>query len=425
MNKEIFKLAGPNIISNISVPLLSTVDVALMGHLSVVHLGAIGLVTMIFNFFYWNFGFLRMGTTGLVAQAYGADDETAIREYLFKGVFLALGLAALIITCQAPIGHFSSWVLGVGPEHEPLVWNYFKIRIWSAPATLLTYCIFGWLFGMQNTIAPMMVTILINMLNIALSYYLVVIQGLDIEGVALGTVVSEYVGVLLLVAILIFKYDIKSFSLPSTEGLKRFFVVNRDLFIRTIALTSAFAFFYRQSALSSQLLLAVNVVLLQFLAWMSYGIDGLAYASESLIGKYQGRNDRKSLISVVKSSFFWGFIMAICFSFLFGCFSGWIGSVFTSDMKVLSSLYDYRLWLIATPLLAFTCYIWDGIYIGLTQTSKMRDTMIISLVLYVLCFFLLRHSYPNAIWISFAVFLAVRGILLTIYWFVNSSLTLK
>lgn len=421
MNKEIFKLAGPNIISNISVPLLSTVDVALMGHLSVVHLGAIGLATMIFNFFYWNFGFLRMGTTGLVAQAYGADDQSAIREYLSKGVFLAIGLAVLIIICQYPIGLFSSWVLGIGSDHHELVWSYFNIRIWSAPATLLTYCLFGWFFGMQNTIVPMCVTILVNLLNITLSYYLVVVQGLDIQGVALGTIIAEYVGLAVLFAILLIRYKMKRINIPSLDGLTRFFTINRDLFIRTVALTSAFAFFYRQSALSSELLLAVNVVLLQFLAWMSYGIDGLAYASESLVGKYKGRKDSAALTQVVKSSFIWGSVMAICISLLFASTSENIASLLTSDASVLEAIRDYNIWLVAMPLLAFTCYIWDGIFIGLTQTSMMRDSMILSLGLYILSYFLLRSLYPNAIWVSFAIFLGLRGVIMTIYWFAHTS----
>lgn len=394
-----------------------------MGHLSIVHLGAIGLVTMIFNFFYWNFGFLRMGTTGLVAQAYGADDHSAINEYLSKGVFLALVLSTLIIILQQPIGAFSSLILGVGPEHQELVWSYFNIRIWSAPATLLTYCLFGWFFGMQDTVVPMIVTILINLLNIALSYYLVVVHELDIQGVALGTIISEYTGLFILLTFLVFKYRIKRINFPSLDGLTRFFAVNRDLFIRTVALTSAFAFFYRQSALSSELLLAVNVVLLQFLAWMSYGIDGLAYASESLIGKYKGRNDPAALSIVVKVSFFWGALMAICFSLLFGMSSEGIASLMTDDNNVLALIHNYKLWLMAIPLLAFTCYIWDGIFIGLTKTSMMRDSMILSLVLYVMSYYVLRSTHPNAIWISFAIFLCIRGVLLTFYWFVNSSLT--
>ena len=218
---------------------------------------------------------------------------------------------------------------------------------------------------------------------------------------------------------------IKRINIPSIDGLARFFTINRDLFIRTVALTSAFAFFYRQSALYSELLLAVNVVLLQFLAWMSYGIDGLAYASESLVGKYKGRKDRVSLTLVVRSSFMWGFLMAICFSIFFNFSSEEIASILTNDNNVLRIIKDYRLWLAAMPLLAFTCYMWDGIFIGLTRTSKMRDSMILSLCFYVVSYYIMQPFFPNAIWIAFAIFLSVRGLLLTMYWFVNRSLTLE
>ncbi len=390
-----------------------------MGSLSINHLGAIGLAAMIFNFFFWNFGFLRMGTTGMVAQAYGADDKSEQQQLLSKGIIVALGLALLILLLQKPIGHISLYLLGVGSEHAGLVWDYYNIRVWSAPATLVTYCLFGWFFGMQNSVIPLVATIVTNVSNIIISYYFVVILQWDIKGVAFGTVLAEYLGVLILLAFLYKRYDFKIFTLPELFGWSNFFSVNRDLFFRTIALTSAFAFFYRQSSLSGELILAVNVVLLQFLSWMSYAIDGFAYASESLVGRFVGQRNRPSLLKSIKLSFLWAGALALGFSMIFGIHHTSIASIFSDNPQVVEAISRYRIWLTILPLVAFTCYIWDGIFIGFTASKFMRNSMIWSLILYICAYFILQHYSENAIWISFALFLGVRGLILSYIWLAN------
>jgi len=416
VHKNILRLALPNILSNISVPLLSTVDVVLMGHLSLVHLGAIGLSTMIFNFFFWNFGFLRMGTTGMVAQAFGANDEVRVNDLLSQSIYTALLISAVIIGLQWPIGRLSQYLLNVGDEHSALVWTYFSIRIWAAPATLVTYCLFGWLFGVQNAMIPMIITVVTNFLNITLSYYMVVILDWDMAGVAYGTVFAEYLGLLILGFTLVMRYQIRLVQLRQISEWMTYLRLNKDLFIRTIALTMAFGFFYRESSNEGAVVLATNVVMLQFLSWMSYGIDGFAFASESLVGRYYGARDRVSLLRVVRYSFIWASGLAMCFALGYGIFGTHLTRLFTGDIAVIDLMSSYRIWLIALPVIAFTCYIWDGIFIGLMESKKMRDSMLMSLSAYLLLYAILQQFYTNAIWISFALFLGVRGVILTIIW---------
>ena len=417
MNKAILRLAVPNILSNISVPLLSAVDVALMGNLSIIHLGAIGLATMIFNFFFWNFGFLRMGTTGMVAQAHGSENSVEINEILSKALYLALTIALFIIALQKPIGLLANNLLSIGLTHQDLVWEYFRIRIWAAPATLTTYCLFGYLFGRQNAVYPMIVTVGINLANILLSYYLVVVAQMSISGAAIGTLSAEYLGLIALILLIKRRYGFKLEGFRKLKGWGRFLKVNTDLFIRTIALTSAFGFFYRESSVAGELILATNVVILQYLSWMSYGIDGFAFASESLIGMYKGKNDRGSLFSCIRYSFLWALGLSLIYAFVFGFLYNPISEIFTDSEDVLKLIGEYRYWLFALPLLAFPSYMWDGIFIGLTRTKDMRNTMIFSLAILFLAYYSTNHIVSNAIWISFILFLFIRGVSLTAYWF--------
>ncbi len=404
-------------LSNVSIPLLSSVDVALMGQLSILHLGAIGLATVIFNFVFWNFGFLRMGTTGLVAQAYGAGDQKQIHQLCSKGIYSALVIAIVILILQQPLGIMANFFLGISLEHSPLVWTYFSIRVWSAPATLMTYSLFGWLFGMQNALAPMGVTIFTNILNILASYYMVSVLGWEISGVAIGTLLAEYAGVAILLVIIFRRYKIRLIHPANLVDWSRFLFINRDLFIRTVALTTAFAFLYRASALSGELILAANVIMLQFLSWMSYGIDGFAFASESLVGRHFGSQNKKMIRKSIVYSFMWAFALAVIISVIFWFFTEDIGLLFSKDKDVVKMLVSYKLWLLSIPLLACASYIWDGIFIGLTKTSMMRDSMLVSLVFYILIFILIRPYYANAIWISFSAFLTLRGLILSIFWF--------
>ncbi|MFT4568046.1 MAG: MATE family multidrug resistance protein [Saprospiraceae bacterium] len=417
MNREILRLAIPNIISNISVPLLSAVDTGLMGHVSTLHLGAIGLSTMIFNFLYWNFGFLRMGTTGMVAQAYGKNDNAAARELLFKFMMIGLTVSLGLIIFGPFLLDASNGLLSVSEEQIPLVKDYFGIIIYGAPAVLTSFCLMGWLFGMQDAFLPLVVTVTINVINILLSYYMVRYLNMGIAGVAYGTLIAQYVGLLMLLFFIVIKYKwiISGVHFPKGDWLA-FARVNVDLFIRTVALTVAFSFFYRQSSSSGHLMLAANVVLLQFLSWMSYGIDGFAYAAESLVGKYKGAGNNILLRLSIKRAFQWGLVLSSVYMIIY--FFGFqrIARIFSNDTGVLEIIQNYRLWIALLPIGAFVCYIWDGILIGLTATKIMRNSMLISLTLYFVTFLILRDISNNAIWISLALFLIIRGVIQSFYW---------
>jgi len=389
-----------------------------MGHVSTLHLGAIGLSTMIFNFLYWNFGFLRMGTTGMVAQAYGANDNNEARELLIKFLLIGLCISLVLIILGPLLLEASINLLSVSDEQRPLVQEYFGIMIYGAPAILVSFCLMGWLFGMQNAVIPLIVTVIINSINIALSYYMVQNLGMGISGVAYGSLVAQYSGLILLVSFIIIKYRwlLDDFKWPKGNWLN-FARVNSDLFIRTVALTLAFSFFYRQSSTAGHLILASNVVLLQFLSWMSYGIDGFAYAAESLVGKYKGANDVGTLRLSIKRVFIWGGLLSLLYmtTYYFGFYR--IARIFSDDAKVLDIIQNYRLWIALLPIGAFVCYIWDGILIGLTATKIMKNSMLLSLALYFLSFLILRDISDNAIWISLALFLVVRGVIQSVYWY--------
>lgn len=422
MDKEIFRLAIPNIISNISIPLLSSVDILLMGKLSADHLGAVGIGAMIFNLIYWNFGFLRMGTTGITAQAYGKQDAYQIINTLVRALSLAFFIAILIGIFYKPIQYLAFLGLNVLESQEQLIAKYFIIRLFAAPATLGIYALNGWLFGMQNARFPLYGTILVNLINILLSYYLVHYHSMTIEGVAWGTVIAQYFGLFFLSAVILLKFK-SQFKYLSFEKLRNlnplldFLNINKDLFIRTIFLSFAFAFFYSQSSKMGALILGANLIALQFLNWMSYGIDGFAYAAESLVGKYKGEGNQQKLNAVIGRLIKWGFILALFYTGLFACFGNKIMLFFTNDLQVIETTKTYLNWIYILPLMAFASYMWDGIYVGLTASKAMRDTMFLALITYLAVFIIAKLfiSTNHALWLSLSLFLAVRGLIQYLY----------
>lgn len=422
MNKEILRLAIPNIISNISIPLLSTVDTMLMGRLSELHIGAVGVGAMIFNFIYWNFGFLRMGTTGITAQAFGKKDDSAIMQTLSRALLVALILAVMIFVLQVPFGKMSFYLMNISSEQYHLVEKYFYIRIWAAPATLGLFAMMGWFFGMQNAIFPLIITVFVNIVNILLSYIFVKILNWDVAGVAWGTVIAQYAGILLSFVLFYGKYKshLSHYSqkaMLQIDELKKYLTINRDIFIRTFCLTFAFGFFYSQSSVAGETILAANVILLQFLNWMSYGVDGFAFASESLVGKYEGAKDPPNLKKAIRLSFVWGMVLAVGFSLIYLIFGNELLYIFTDKENVIEASLPFLFWMIVFPLISTPCYIWDGVYIGLTASKAMRDTMLISLVVYILVYLLLKDGYGNhGLWAALLIFMGARGLIQWIYY---------
>jgi len=422
MNKQILRLAIPNIISNLSVPLLSTVDTALMGRQeSAAYIGAVGLGAIIFNFIYWSFGFLRMGTTGLAAQAYGNTDHQELSNIMGRAFIVVAGGTVLIWALQMPIALASFGLLEGSPEVEALAREYYNIRIWAAPATIGLYAMMGWFFGMQNAIYPMLLTILINTVNIVANLILVYHFGMKADGVALGTVIAQYVGLFAAFGLFYYKYSyyIKYFNrkkILEIEAIKRFMSLNANIFIRTFCLIFVLAFFTNQSAKQGDVLLAVNMILMQLINWMAYGVDGFAYASESLVGKYAGGRDMTNVKKTVRYSFAWGMLLAVGFSVAY-FFGGkpllWL---FTDQENIVAAALPFMAWMAVIPLIATPSYMWDGIYIGMTASREMRDSMLIAMLIFLVSYFAFRFMGNDGLWLALVVFLAARGLIQWLWW---------
>lgn len=416
-DKEILRLAFPNIISNISTPLLSSVDVLLMGNLSARHLGAVGVGSMIFNVIYWNFGFLRMGTTGMTAQAYGAQNRQDISKLLMQAAFIAICIAITLLVFAQPILAAFNWMMNVLPDQETMVSSYFNIRLIAAPASLSIYVLSGWLFGMQNAWYPLIATIAVNVINILVSYLLVVKYQMSVEGVAWGTVIAQYAGMVILIGLIIYKYRGYITLSRLSEQLRfkemqKFLNVNFDIFIRTVCLTFALGFFYSKSSEMGALTLAANLILFQFINWMSYGIDGFAFAAESLTGKYKGASN-KNILALINRLIFWGLMLALFYSGVFLIFGQNLIELFSNESEVILKSSEFLIWTYLIPIFAFLSYMYDGIFIGLTASKAMKHSMFIALILYLGCYFAFMAYYPSnhMLWLALLIFLLSRGLI--------------
>lgn len=391
------------------------------------HIAAIGVGSMIFNFIYWNFGFLRMGTTGMTAQSYGAEDLPGQSRILFQSVLLSFGISVLLLLMSIPIINLSGFLFQLGEQESAIVRTYFLIRIWDAPATLILFGIMGWLFGMQNAMYPLIITIVVNVINIAISYMLVVQYDFNIQGVAIGTVIAQYFGVIIGAILIYYRYP-SEFKRAFTDmsfrwpALQQFMKVNVDLFLRTLCLTASFAIFYSQSSAAGTMILAVNVIILLFVNWMSYIIDGFAYAAESLVGKFKGASAHKNLDQFILRIFTWSAGMAILISVIYGIFGVEIANIFTDQQEVVVEVSKYRIWYILFPVLAFTCYIWDGVFIGLTAVRSMRNAMLLSFGVFLILIFNVGSTYGNhGLWAALLVLMLLRGAIQTWMWCRNGS----
>ncbi len=421
MNKKILRLAIPNIISNITVPLLSSVDTAVMGHLeSPVYLGAIALGSMIFNFIYWGFGFLRMGTTGLTAQAIGSKDDFEVSSIMYRSVLISLIAGLFLILFQFQISDLSFYLIDGSIDVEKHAMEYFNIRIFAAPATLALYSLNGWFLGIQNAKYPLFIALLVNILNIVLNLLFVYEFNMDVEGVALGTVISQYVGVFL--AVLMFystrsnftsKFSVK--SIIDKKKLKKFFRVNIHIFLRTLLLIFSISFFTAKSAEINNEILAANFILMQLWLIIAYGVDGFAFAAESLVGKYFGANDLTNLNKTIKYSFIWGLSIGLVLSLVYIILGREILSLYTNQENVIDVAMIFLPWIIISPVINSVSFIWDGIYLGATATKQMLYSMVISTIIFFLpIYYLTKNILGNhSIWFSLTVFMLIRGLSLT------------
>lgn len=422
MNKSILKLAIPNIISNITIPLLGLVDMILMGHIgSAAYIGAIALGGTIFSVLYSFFSFLRAGTTGFTAQAYGKKDGTETIYSLYRSVSIGIPIIILILALQVPIARLSNILLDGSEEVKQLAITYFYVRIWAAPANILLYCLNGWFVGMQNTKIPMFIAILINVFNIIFSILFVLILNQNVRGVALGTVISQYCGLTLAIILLIKNYSsffvkIDTKTLFDFGKIKRFFKVNTDLMIRSFLLIISIAFFTNQSAKLGDNILAINMILLQSFYIFSYFTDGFAYAGEALVGRFIGSSDRENLKKVIKYLLIWGFSISIPFTILYALFPSTFVRIISDNQEILSDVEPYYIYMIIIPLITFAAFIWDGIYIGATASKAIRNTMILSTIfIFIPAWHILTPRFGNhGLWCAFLCFMVARGVAMSV-----------
>lgn len=416
-------MAIPNIISNISVPLLGAVDTAVIGHLEhIYYLGAIAIGSLIFDFIFWGFGFLRMGTTGLVAQAFGENNSLKTKIILRRVLIVAGSASIAIIILQIPLIEFSLWVIDASPEVETYTRLYYNIRIFSAPATLSLFAINGWFLGMQNARYPMIITIFLNILNIGINLLLVFYFGMNVDGVAWGSLLASYCAVGLAFLLYKYKYGMQKVAISwadliELKELKKFFSVNRDIFIRTMCLIFTYAFFTATSAKMGDTWLAANTILLQLWYISSYAVDGFAYAAESLVGRYYGAQNFKKMKKAIWYCMGWGLSFGAFGTTLYWIFDEQLIRIFTNKPEVIETALVVVFWLIIAPVVNSICFIWDGIYIGATATSAMRNSMLIATI----CFFIPIYyiiepvAENHALWIAMTSFMLIRGVTLSIF----------
>jgi multidrug resistance protein, MATE family len=422
MNRRILNLAIPNVISNITVPLLGIVDLTVMGHLgSEVYIGAIAVGGMIFNFIYWGFSFLRMGTSGFAAQAFGKNNKTEIIAILVRALLVALSGALLLIALQYPIEKLSFLIINSSEEVKNFASSYFYIRIWAAPATISLYAFTGWFIGMQNTRIPMMVAITVNLLNIGFNLFFVFVLDMKSDGVAYGTVLAQYCGLAL--SLFFFRKYFMGYlsffrreTLQERTALLEFFRVNKDIFIRTLALIFTMSFFTTKSAQTNDTILAVNTLLFQFFIFFSYFVDGFANAGEALTGRYIGALQRQNLIRSVKLIFYWTFGISLVFTLINAIGGAFLLSLMTSNEDIIREAAPYYIWVVFIPLVSFTAFVWDGIYIGATASSYLRNSILVALAFFLVTYYLPQGQLGNhGLWFALLLFLAVRGVYLS--WF--------
>jgi len=401
INKDILKLAIPSILANITVPLVGMVDIAIAGHLdtnAATMIGGIAIGSMLFDLLYWNFGFLRIGTGGLAAQAYGRGDRRECARILTRALGISLAIALVLIAIQWIFVKAAFLVVDCTPEVRELASGYFFIRIWAAPATLSLMAFKGWFIGMQDSVSAMICDVTVNGMNIVASFLLALgltigertlIPSIGFSGIAAGTVTAQWTGLTVALVLLAVKYRKGTMGQMSPEDLKglfkgsetrRFFVMNTDLFVRSLCFIAIYIGFTVISARYGDLLLAVSSILMKLLMIFSYFTDGFAYAGEALTGKYIGAQDRPMLRQTIKWTFIWSMGLALMFMVIYQVAGVPMLKMMTSDHAVVEAAKDYLPWLLLMPIVGCAAFTWDGIYIGATASKDMRNSMLWAVV---------------------------------------------
>ncbi|MDH4048869.1 MAG: MATE family efflux transporter [Gammaproteobacteria bacterium] len=422
-NQDVWRIAAPMILSNISVPLLGMVDTGVIGHLDdAVYLAAVAIGATIFGFLYTGVNFLRMGTTGIAAQCYGANDYDGLRVALGQAIIVALGIASALLVLQAPLAAMALDVLGAGDQVTAYAREYFSIRIWSAPATLTNYALMGWFLGLQNARVPLYIAMAINLTNIALDLVLVVGLGYKVDGVAAASVIAEFTG--LAVGLAFVFGELKRhpgqwlrYRFTRFREYAGFFAINGHLLIRTLSLMFTFAFVTAQGARLGGLILAANAVLMNLQHLLSFVLDGLAHAAEALVGKAVGSKNRDALHRAVALTLRWSLYLSVGFSLAYAIGGQYLVRVLTDLPDVRATTFEYLPWLVLLPVVSVWSFLYDGVYVGATRARAMRDIMIMSTFLVFLpSWFALRSFGNHGLWLAFTLFMASRGIGMHVYY---------
>lgn len=416
-DRDVWRIAAPMILSNVSVPLLGMVDTGVTGHLdSPVYLGAVAIGSMIFSFLYTGVNFLRMGTTGIAAQRYGAGDDDGLRLALGQALVVALCIAAALLALQLPIGEAAVRLAGGSLDVQKEAFGYFYTRIWSAPATLANMVLIGWFIGLSNARVPLLIFLTVNLTNIVLDIVFVVLLGMAVRGVALASVIAEFAGVAVGGAFAVHELSQRGGNLALSQlaklrGYGAFIAVNTNLFIRTMALMFAIAFVTARGARMGELILAANAIMMNFQNLTAFALDGIAHAAEALVGKAVGAGNRRALEAAVRLCLKWSLLFAAAFCGLYAIAGPLLIAILTDLDAVRAAALTYLPWMVLSPLVSVWSFVYDGVYIGATRSREMRNVMLIATFgVFIPSWWLLQGLGNHGLWLAFTLFLAARGI---------------
>lgn len=442
LNKDILRLAIPSILANITIPLVGIVDTAIVGHLGdATAIGGIAIGTMLFDLLYWNFGFLRVGTSGLTAQAYGAGQQDECRKILVQSLSLSLAGAALVWAIQWLFVTAVLAVVPCSPQVAALAREYFFVRIWAAPATLSLMAFKGWFIGNQDTTSPMAVDIFVNVVNMAASYLLAFYTPLGIIGVAYGTVIAQFSGLILALAILLWRYSGSALfrdreawrSALHWSEMRRMMALNGNLFIRSLCFMVVYVGFAMLISRHGDVELAVGSLMMKLFMFFSFFVDGFAYAGEALVGKAYGEwkveslklkgemdgrvNEQLPIRNIVRLLLNWSIGVGLLFTAVYAVFGDECMALMTNDAEVLSAAHQYIGWLIAMPIASALAFMWDGIFVGATAGVQIRNAMIWAAAGFVVFYLATcRFCGAQALYIAYFAHLFARVIYLSIQW---------
>lgn len=424
-DQQILKIAVPSIVSNITVPLLGLIDVAITGHLgAAAYIAAISIGSMVFNTTYWIFGFLRMGSSGLTSQALGRRDMLEVSLLLARALAIAFAIAIALLLLQAPLRQLALLLMQPSDEVGKMVTSYYDICIWGAPAMLGLYSLNGWFIGMQNSRIPMIVAISQNLVNIIASLCLVFGLDMKVEGVAMGTLIAQWVGFGMAVSLCwrYYKRHLQFSHSPkhvfSRSAMLQFFRVNRDIFLRTLCLVSVMLFFTSAGSWQGDVILAVNTLLMQLYLLVSYVMDGFANAAEAMSGKYWGASSQVAFRDTVRRCFVWGGGCTVVFTLLYILGGDAFLGLLTNEPTVIDMSHEYVWWAYLIPVCSVGAFIWDGIFVGITASRAMFVSSLLAAIVFFAFYYLFRGSLGNhGLWLAMMVYLLMRGMVQTIIYF--------